>query len=110
MHPGYDLRAGLDGPVVVRRERIPGQAARKGTRTRRSRGRSTVARAGERTGRRTPGASGTAWDLSTPNWANLTSSGLTVFQQYTNGSVIAGDSVRFDDTHDFVIARGAIDR
>lgn len=50
------------------------------------------------------GVNGTAWDLSTANWANITAGGISTFQQYTNGSVIAGDSVLFDDslTNDFV--------
>jgi autotransporter-associated beta strand protein len=43
------------------------------------------------------GANGTSWDLVTANWSNVLG-GITVFQQYTNGAVIAGDSVRFDDT------------
>jgi len=51
------------------------------------------------------GMNGTSWDLVTPNWANLGAGGaITLFQQYTNGNVIAGDSVLFDDslTNDFV--------
>lgn len=50
------------------------------------------------------GASGTSWDLSTANWTNIIAGGITVFQQYTNGSVIAGDTVVLDDTlfNDFV--------
>lgn len=50
------------------------------------------------------GVNGTSWDLTTANWTNLVVGGITVFQQYTNGSVIAGDSVLFDDTltNDFV--------
>ena len=44
------------------------------------------------------GANGTNWDLTTANWTNLLAGGITVFQQYTNGSVIAGDAVLFDDT------------
>jgi autotransporter-associated beta strand protein len=48
------------------------------------------------------GAGGTNWDFVTINWKN----GLTdtLYQQFTNGSVIAGDGVRFDDTltNDFV--------
>lgn len=50
------------------------------------------------------GVNGTSWDLATANWTNLISGGITAFQQYTNGSVIAGDSVLFDDTltNDFV--------
>jgi autotransporter-associated beta strand protein len=43
------------------------------------------------------GINGNSWDLSTPNWLN-SSSALTVFQQYTNGGVVAGDGVTFDDT------------
>ena len=50
------------------------------------------------------GANGTSWDLGTANWTNITSGGLALFQQYTNGSVVAGDSVILDDTltNDFV--------
>ena len=50
------------------------------------------------------GVNGTSWDLSTPNWTNIIAGGITVFRQYTNGSVIAGDSVLFNDTvtNDFV--------
>lgn len=50
------------------------------------------------------GVNGTSWDLATANWTNLVGGGITMFRQYTNGSVIAGDSVRFDDTvtNDFV--------
>lgn len=50
------------------------------------------------------GVNGTSWDLITPNWANLLAGGITLFQQYTNGSVVAGDSVLFDDTltNDFI--------
>jgi fibronectin-binding autotransporter adhesin len=50
------------------------------------------------------GVNGTSWDLTTPNWTNLLAGGITVFQQYTNGSVIAGDAVLFDDTltNDFI--------
>ena len=44
------------------------------------------------------GVNGTSWDLSTANWTNTIAGGITVFQQYTNGSVIAGDAVTFDDT------------
>jgi autotransporter-associated beta strand protein len=48
------------------------------------------------------GTAGGVWDLSTLNWR--TNGVDTVFQQYTNGSVIAGDGVLFDDTltNDFV--------
>jgi autotransporter-associated beta strand protein len=50
------------------------------------------------------GVNGSTWNLVTPNWTNLVGGGITVFQQYTNGSVVAGDSVLFDDTltNDFV--------
>ncbi|HXT11267.1 MAG TPA: autotransporter-associated beta strand repeat-containing protein [Candidatus Angelobacter sp.] len=50
------------------------------------------------------GAGGTSWDLTTPNWNNLAGGGNTVFRQYTNGLVVAGDGVLFDDnlTNDFV--------
>jgi autotransporter-associated beta strand protein len=50
------------------------------------------------------GVNGTSWDLTTPNWTNLIAGGITVFQQYTNGSAIAGDAVTFDDTlfNDFI--------
>lgn len=50
------------------------------------------------------GVNGTSWDLTTANWTNTVAGGITVFQQYTNGSVIAGDSVLFDDTltNDFI--------
>ncbi len=50
------------------------------------------------------GVNGTSWDLITANWTNIGAGGITVFQQYTNGSVIAGDAVTFDDTltNDFV--------
>jgi autotransporter-associated beta strand protein len=44
------------------------------------------------------GTAGGNWDLTTPNWSNTIAGGTTVFQQYTNGSVIAGDAVTFDDT------------
>ena len=44
------------------------------------------------------GVNGTSWDLATANWTNTIAGGITVFQQYTNGSVIAGDGVTFDDT------------
>jgi autotransporter-associated beta strand protein len=44
------------------------------------------------------GVNGTSWNLSTANWTNTIAGGITVFQQYTNGSVIAGDGVTFDDT------------
>jgi autotransporter-associated beta strand protein len=42
------------------------------------------------------GASGTSWDLTTPNWTNLAGGGLIAFRQ--------GDGVLFDDTltNDFV--------
>jgi len=43
------------------------------------------------------GLNGTGWDLATANWTNL-AGGITVFQQYTNGSVVAGDAVLLDDT------------
>jgi autotransporter-associated beta strand protein len=50
------------------------------------------------------GVNGTNWDLATANWTNLIAGGITVFRQYTNGSVVAGDSVVFDDTltNDFI--------
>ena len=50
------------------------------------------------------GLNGTAWDLTTPNWANALAGGITVFRQYTNNGVVAGDAVTFDDTltNDFV--------
>jgi len=50
------------------------------------------------------GVNGTAWDLSTPNWTNPATGGITLFQQYTNNGVVAGDAVTFDDTltNDFV--------
>jgi autotransporter-associated beta strand protein len=38
------------------------------------------------------------WDLTTANWSNRLTGGITIFQQYTNGSIIAGDGVLFDDT------------
>lgn len=44
------------------------------------------------------GVNGTSWDLATANWSNIVSGSITVFQQYTNGSVVAGDAVTFDDT------------
>ncbi len=44
------------------------------------------------------GASSGSWDLTTANWTNLSAGGLTLFQQYTNGTVVAGDGVLFDDT------------
>jgi autotransporter-associated beta strand protein len=49
------------------------------------------------------GSVGTAWDFSTINWKDA-SLGDVAYQQYTNGSVIAGDAARFDDTlyNDFV--------
>lgn len=50
------------------------------------------------------GVNGSSWDLTTPNWTNILAGGITVFQQYTNGNVVAGDSVLFDDTltNDFI--------
>jgi autotransporter-associated beta strand protein len=50
------------------------------------------------------GVGGVNWDLSTFNWTNNANGLPAVYQQYTNGSVIAGDGVRFDDTltNDFV--------
>jgi autotransporter-associated beta strand protein len=50
------------------------------------------------------GVNGTLWNLTTANWTNPIAGGITLFQQYTNGSVIAGDAVTFDDTltNDFV--------
>jgi len=49
------------------------------------------------------GVNGTIWDLTTPNWTNLLAGGITVFRQYTNNGVIAGDAVLFDTlTNDFV--------
>lgn len=50
------------------------------------------------------GVNGTSWDLTTANWTNTIAGGITLFQQYTNGSVIAGDAVTFDDslTNDLV--------
>lgn len=44
------------------------------------------------------GTGGGNWDLTTPNWSNDIVGGTTVFQQYTNNNVVAGDSVTFDDT------------
>ncbi len=44
------------------------------------------------------GLNGNNWDLSSVNWSNTATTALTVFQEYTNGSVIAGDAVTFDDT------------
>jgi autotransporter-associated beta strand protein len=44
------------------------------------------------------GVNGTNWDLSTTNWINDANSAAIVFQQYTNGGVIAADGVNFDDT------------
>ncbi len=44
------------------------------------------------------GASGSLWDLAAANWNNLTLGGSTPYQQYTNGAVITGDAVTFDDT------------
>jgi autotransporter-associated beta strand protein len=44
------------------------------------------------------GTGGSSWDLATANWSNYIAGGTTVFQQYTNGSLVAGDSVTFDDT------------
>ena len=50
------------------------------------------------------GVNGTGWDLAIANWTNIITGGITVFRQYTNGSIIAGDSVLFDDsvTNDLV--------
>jgi fibronectin-binding autotransporter adhesin len=50
------------------------------------------------------GVAGTAWDLSTPNWTNTLSGGITVFRQYTNNGVVAGDTVTLNDTltNDFI--------
>ena len=50
------------------------------------------------------GVNGTNWDLATANWSNTITAAASVFRQYTNGSVVAGDSVVFDDTvtNDFV--------
>ncbi len=50
------------------------------------------------------GVNGTLWNLTTANWTNTLLGGITVFQQYTNGSVVAGDGVTLDDTltNDFV--------
>jgi autotransporter-associated beta strand protein len=50
------------------------------------------------------GVSGTAWDIGlTANWRDPLNNEV-VYQQYTNGAVIVGDAVRFDDTltNDFV--------
>ncbi len=44
------------------------------------------------------GTGGGTWDLTTPNWLNTASQTTTVFHQYVNGSVTAGDAVTFDDT------------
>jgi fibronectin-binding autotransporter adhesin len=43
------------------------------------------------------GVNGTSWDLTTFNWTNSDGT-ATVYRQITNGSVIAGDSVTFDNT------------
>ncbi len=43
------------------------------------------------------GTNGSSWDLTTPNWLTPLSA-LTVFQQYTNNGVVAGDAVTFNDT------------
>lgn len=50
------------------------------------------------------GVNGTLWNLTTPNWANAASGAITDYQQYTNGVVVAGDAVTFDDTltNDFI--------
>ena len=50
------------------------------------------------------GVGGVNWDLSTFNWTNNANGFPAVYQQYTNGGVIAGDGVRFDDTltNDFI--------
>ena len=50
------------------------------------------------------GVNGTSWDLTTSNWLNPLTGQITVFRQYTNGNVIGGDGVTFDDTltNDFV--------
>lgn len=49
------------------------------------------------------GEAGANWDLSTVNWKTILAAD-TLFRQYTNGSVVAGDAVTFDDTltNDFV--------
>jgi autotransporter-associated beta strand protein len=44
------------------------------------------------------GTGGGSWDLTTANWSNYIAGGTTVFQQYTNGGLVAGDSITFDDT------------
>ena len=44
------------------------------------------------------GVNGTSWDLSTANWTNPVTGTITLFQQYTNNGVVAGDAVTFDDT------------
>ncbi len=50
------------------------------------------------------GVAGTAWNLTTPNWMDTVGGAITVFKQYTNGSVVAGDAVVLDDTltNDFI--------
>jgi autotransporter-associated beta strand protein len=50
------------------------------------------------------GSNGNNWDLTTVNWTNILAGGFSAFQQYTNGSVIAGDSVLLDDSlfNDFI--------
>lgn len=50
------------------------------------------------------GVAGTAWDVNTTaNWRDPLNNEI-VYQQYTNGAVIVGDAVTFDDTltNDFV--------
>jgi autotransporter-associated beta strand protein len=50
------------------------------------------------------GVNGKNWDTVSYNWTNNATGLAAVYQQYTNGSVVAGDGVTFDDTltNDFV--------
>ncbi len=50
------------------------------------------------------GTAGGNWDLTSVNWKIVGLGTDTIFRQYTNGSIIAGDAVLFDDslTNDFV--------
>ena len=50
------------------------------------------------------GVGGTNWDLTTFNWINNANSSASLYQQYVQGGVSAGDGVTFNDTltNDFV--------
>ena len=52
------------------------------------------------------GEAGPNWDLTTVNWKTALGAD-TVFRQYTNNGIVAGDAVTFDDslTNDFVNAQ-----